>query len=102
MFTIAMTSFKEIVLRVLKKCKCKDCGKKCDMEVKKSYLVLKIFFFPVYKFSKSYQVRCTGCGHAIEVPNEIGDKLDKDKNFNVKYSDISSGPVIEREYERMR
>ena len=101
MFTIAMTSFKEVVLRLIKKAKCKDCGKKCDMEVKKTFCVLKIFFIPVHKFAINYEMRCTECGHGIVVPTETGKKIEKDENYNVKYSDLSSGQEIERTYERM-
>ena len=101
MFTIAMTSFREVVLRLLKKGKCKDCGKKCDMEVKKTFCVLKIFFVPVCKFSVNYEMRCTECGHGTIVSKEIGKKLEQDASYNVKYSDLASGQEIERTYERM-
>lgn len=51
---------------------CKDCGAYGNYKVYMTYMVLSLFFIPVFKWSKRYFVETSCCHRIYELDPEVG------------------------------
>ena len=67
---------------------CKKCGSYCRYNIFCTYMVLSLFFIPVFKWSKEYYAECSGCGTVFSLNKNIGKRIEQKDDVIITSDDI--------------
>ncbi len=67
---------------------CNNCGGYGRYEVFMTYMVLSLFFIPVFKWSKQYFVKSTCCGTVYQLDPEVGKRIARGEDVQIQESDL--------------
>ena len=67
---------------------CDRCGKYGRYTVFMTYMVLSLFFIPVFKWGKKYYVQTTCCGSTYQLDPEIGRRIEKGESLDIHAGDM--------------
>lgn len=67
---------------------CKKCASYCRYKVYCTYMVLTVFFIPLFKWSKEYYVECSGCGTVFSLNKNLGKSIEHGADIIISADDI--------------
>lgn len=67
---------------------CSRCGKYGRYEVFMHYMVLSLFFIPLFKWNKKYFVRSKCCNSVYELPKELGQRIARGEKIEISEEDL--------------
>ncbi|MCR4589675.1 MAG: zinc ribbon domain-containing protein [Lachnospiraceae bacterium] len=67
---------------------CSVCGRYGRYQVFMTYTVLSLFFIPCFKWNKHYYVRTTCCDTVYELDPEIGRRIARGENVEIREEDL--------------
>jgi len=67
---------------------CSRCGKYGRYEVFMHYMVLSLFFIPLFKWNKRYFVRSKCCNAVYELPKELGQRIARGEKIEISDGDL--------------
>lgn len=68
---------------------CGRCGRYGRYQVYMTYMCLSLFFIPVLKWNRRYYVKTTCCGTVYELDPEIGKRLSKGEDLEIKPEELT-------------
>ena len=69
-------------------CTCKACGRMGRYEVYRVCTVLTLFFLPLLRWGKRYEVRETSCGARCALDGEIGRRIERGEAVTLADADL--------------
>ena len=76
---------------------CKECGSYGRYQVFMTYMVLSIFFIPVFKWNRQYFVQTSCCNTIYELDPEVGKAIEHGEDIEITADDLSkvqTGPGV--------
>ena len=67
---------------------CSLCGGYGRYQVFMTYTVLSLFFIPCFKWNKHYYVRTTCCNTVYELDPEVGKRIARGENVEIREEDL--------------
>ena len=68
---------------------CGLCGKYGRCEVFMTYTCLSLFFVPCFRWNRRYYVRMTCCNGLFELNPEVGRRIARGENVEIRESDLT-------------
>ena len=68
---------------------CSICGKYGRCEVFMTYTYLSLFFIPCFRWNRHYYVRMTCCNALYELDPEVGRRIARGENVEIRESDLT-------------
>ena len=69
---------------------CRSCGKYGRYQVFMTYTVLLLFFIPCFKWNRRYYVQTSCCGKIYELDPEVGKRIARGENVEIRDDDLQS------------
>lgn len=88
MFFIIGVQGEEKKLEFSQLCTCKACGRYGRYEVYRFCSVLTLFFLPVLRWGKRYEVRESGCGARCALDPELGRRIERGEGAELRDEDL--------------
>lgn len=79
---------------------CDGCGQYGRYMVYMTYTVLSLFFIPCFKWNRQYFVQSTCCGRTYRLAPEIGRRIERGEELEIKAEDLE--PVYDRWQQNQR
>lgn len=70
---------------------CANCGRLSQVEVYMVYQYFMFFFIPLFKWGKQYFAVSNCCHSAVELPREIGSRIERGESVTLEASILSGG-----------
>ena len=67
---------------------CDVCGRMGQYQVFVTYMVLSIFFIPIFKWGRTYYVRTSCCGSLCQLRPEVGRAIERGENVAIQQTDL--------------
>ena len=67
---------------------CDVCGRMGQYQVFVTYMVLSIFFIPIFKWGRTYYVRTSCCGSLYQLRPEVGRAIEHGENVTIQQTDL--------------
>ena len=67
---------------------CDVCGRMGQYQVFVTYMVLSIFFIPIFKWGRTYYVRTSCCGSLYQLRPEVGRAIERGENVAIQQTDL--------------
>ena len=67
---------------------CDVCGRMGQYQVFVTYMVLSIFFIPIFKWGRTYYVRTSCCGSLYQLRPEVGRAIERGENATIQQTDL--------------
>ena len=67
---------------------CDVCGRMGQYQVFVTYMVLSIFFIPIFKWGRTYYVRTSCCGSLYQLRPEVGHVIERGENVTIQQTDL--------------
>ena len=67
---------------------CNVCGRMGQYQVFVTYMVLSIFFIPVFKWGRTYYVRTNCCGSLYQLRPEVGRAIEHGESVTIQQTDL--------------
>lgn len=67
---------------------CDVCGRMGQYQVFVTYMVLSIFFIPIFKWGRTYYVRTSCCGSLYQLRPEVGRAIEREENVTIQQTDL--------------
>lgn len=67
---------------------CDVCGRMGQYQVFVTYMVLSIFFIPIFKWGRTYYVRTSCCGSLYQLRPEVGRAIERGENVTIQQTDL--------------
>lgn len=67
---------------------CDVCGRMGQYQVFVTYMVLSIFFIPIFKWGRTYYVRTSCCGSLYQLRPEVGRAIERGENVPIQQTDL--------------
>lgn len=67
---------------------CDVCGRMGQYQVFVTYMVLSIFFIPIFKWGRTYYVRTSCCGSLYQLRPEVGRAIERGESVTIQQTDL--------------
>lgn len=67
---------------------CDVCGRMGQYQVFVTYMVLSIFFIPIFKWGRTYYVRTSCCSSLYQLRPEVGRAIERGENVAIQQTDL--------------
>lgn len=67
---------------------CDVCGRMGQYQVFVTYMVLSIFFIPIFKWGRTYYVRTSCCGSLYQLRPEVGRAIERGESATIQQTDL--------------
>lgn len=67
---------------------CDRCGQYGRYKVYMTYMVLSLFFIPIFKWSKKYYVETSCCGTVYQIHSELGRRIEHGEEVELQPDDL--------------
>lgn len=67
---------------------CDVCGRMGQYQVFVTYMVLSIFFIPIFRWGRTYYVRTSCCGSLYQLRPEVGRAIERGENATIQQTDL--------------
>lgn len=67
---------------------CAQCGRMGQYQVFMTYMVLSIFFIPIFKWGRTYYVRTSCCGSLYQLRPEVGRAIERGEQVTIQQTDL--------------
>lgn len=67
---------------------CDVCGRMGQYQVFVTYMVLSIFFIPIFKWGRTYYVRTSCCGSLYQLRPEVGRAIERGESVAIQQTDL--------------
>lgn len=67
---------------------CTQCGRMGQYQVFVTYMVLSIFFIPIFKWGRTYYVRTSCCGSLYQLRPEVGRAIERGEQVTIQQTDL--------------